>query len=518
MMPCSNILVFAAENELAVILHTLRGEGYLASGTHIYTDLVDQLNQQTFGLVLIAITPWESVLASLQEQYPQIPVILLIPDLEVRTAIQGIKAGATDCLDRNKLTDLGSMLRSLGLDQPLDQIKIKPPNNKPANNEDYFYSLIQNLTIGVMIQGPQAEILVSNPAATRLLGLTEDQLLGKTSFDPDWIVLHEDGSPFAASEHPVPQVIATGKAVHNVIMGVYHPLEQDFIWLSVNADPHLDKDNKVQQVICTFSDIGTLKKEEILRRKALEERLVRENMEFQNTERLKINQLKDVFLSTVSHELRTPISNIRMAIHMLKKQSLTSKQSSYVKILDQECSREIELINDLLEVQKLESGSRMFYPEEIVLEPWIADLVDSFEERILEKKQSLEFKIDPHLPTLITDRGALERIITELLNNACKYTPEGEWINLYFGKLDDKFVQILVTNSGVEIPETEIPSVFDKFYRIPVLDLWQQPGTGLGLSLVQELVSLLRGTIKVQSAENITNFTILIPCLTLESL
>jgi PAS domain-containing protein len=69
------------------------------------------------------------------------------------------------------------------------------------------------------MQGPRAEILLSNPAALELLGLTEDQLLGKTSFDPEWKVIHEDGSPFPGDTHPVPVAIATRKAVHGVIMG-----------------------------------------------------------------------------------------------------------------------------------------------------------------------------------------------------------------------------------------------------------------------------------------------------------
>jgi PAS domain-containing protein len=70
----------------------------------------------------------------------------------------------------------------------------------------------------VLLQGPRAEILLSNPAALELLGLTEDQLLGKTSFDPEWKVIH-DGSPFPSDTHPVPVAIATRKAVHGVIMG-----------------------------------------------------------------------------------------------------------------------------------------------------------------------------------------------------------------------------------------------------------------------------------------------------------
>lgn len=120
-------------------------------------------------------------------------------------------------------------------------------------------ALCQN--VGVLIQGPNAEILLSNPAAFELLGLTESQLLGKTSFDPDWNVIAEDGSPFPAQSHPVPQAIATREAVRDVVMGVFCPTRGDRVWLLVNAEPQLALDGSVGQVLCTFSDITQLKEQ-----------------------------------------------------------------------------------------------------------------------------------------------------------------------------------------------------------------------------------------------------------------
>jgi PAS domain-containing protein len=87
-----------------------------------------------------------------------------------------------------------------------------------VDTEEKFKEMVFDMRVGVL-SGPRAEILLSNPAALELLGLTEDQLLGKTSFDPEWKVIHEDGSPFPGDTHPVPVAIATRKAVHGVIMG-----------------------------------------------------------------------------------------------------------------------------------------------------------------------------------------------------------------------------------------------------------------------------------------------------------
>ena len=122
-------------------------------------------------------------------------------------------------------------------------------------SEAKFRNLVWDMQVGVILQNQKAEIILSNPKALELLGLTEDQLLGKTSFDPDWNVIHEDGSPFPGHTHPVPQAIATGLPVHDAIMGVYRPLIGDRVWLLVDAEPQLNPDGTVFQVVCSFIDI-----------------------------------------------------------------------------------------------------------------------------------------------------------------------------------------------------------------------------------------------------------------------
>jgi PAS domain S-box-containing protein len=129
-------------------------------------------------------------------------------------------------------------------------------------SETKFRNLIWDLPVGVILQGPNAEIIMSNPIAFELLGLTEDQLLGKTSYDPDWNVIHEDGSPFPGEMHPVPQVIKTLKSVTNVVMGVYHPIIKQRVWLLVDAVPEFNSDGSLRQVLCTFNNITERKKAE----------------------------------------------------------------------------------------------------------------------------------------------------------------------------------------------------------------------------------------------------------------
>ncbi len=125
-----------------------------------------------------------------------------------------------------------------------------------------FVTLARDLQIGVMTQGPDAGILHCNPKALELLGLTEDQLRGRTSFDPTWNVIHEDGTPFPGPTHPVPTAIATRRAVRGVVMGVFRPTTQDRVWLLVDAIPETDPDGTLRQVVCTFTDITARKKAE----------------------------------------------------------------------------------------------------------------------------------------------------------------------------------------------------------------------------------------------------------------
>jgi len=239
----------------------------------------------------------------------------------------------------------------------------------------------------------------------------------------------------------------------------------------------------------------------------------------------RLNQLKDDFLSTVSHELRTPVSNMKMAMQMLgialnrestlfyeltKPPTEQSKVARYFQILHNECEREISLINDLLDLQRLDSGDEALVLTTIRIQDWLPPLVAPFQAQAQKRQQSLEVQVAAQLPALICDHASVGRVISELLNNACKYTPPEERIIVAARATTEK-IELSVTNFGVEIPPCEQKRIFDKFYRIPSADPWKQGGTGLGLALVQKLVSHLGGTIEVESGSSQTCFTVSLP-------
>ncbi|NJL84909.1 MAG: GAF domain-containing protein [Leptolyngbyaceae cyanobacterium SM1_1_3] len=240
----------------------------------------------------------------------------------------------------------------------------------------------------------------------------------------------------------------------------------------------------------------------------------------------RLNTLKDDFLSTVSHELRTPVTSMRVALQLLgvtlnqeldleselqKPKPEQGRIARYYQILQEECEREISLINDLLDLQRLDVGNHPIYPRPIQLQSWLPRIFDSFQARAKSRQQQLELQVPASMEKIVSDEASLERVVAELLNNACKYTPPGGNICLSVKRSKSGQIQFCVVNTGVEIPAEEMPRIFDKFYRVPSADPWKQGGTGLGLALVQKLLMHLQGNIQATSGKNQTCFTFELP-------
>ncbi|MDX2228289.1 MAG: response regulator [Leptolyngbyaceae cyanobacterium bins.349] len=243
----------------------------------------------------------------------------------------------------------------------------------------------------------------------------------------------------------------------------------------------------------------------------------------------RLNQLKDDFLSTISHELRTPIASMKMIIRLLtsmtdqgrtlieeisKSSAQDNKVVQYFTVLQEECDRELALVEDLLTLQHVEAGTFASQPSPINLQDLICHLIEPFEARAQNQQQILQVNLASNLPNLKLDPRLFNRIITELLSNACKYTPAGGTISIATDLMQDpinhakKYLQLTITNTGIELAPEERLRVFDKFYRIPNNDPWRHGGTGLGLALVKKLVEQMAGEIIVESTNNQTCFIV----------
>lgn len=231
-----------------------------------------------------------------------------------------------------------------------------------------------------------------------------------------------------------------------------------------------------------------------------------------------LNRLKDEFLSTVSHELRTPITNIKLAIELLRMATTKERRNQYLEILDQETVREANLINDLLDLQQLQAIPQPLKLERLVLQDWLLQLIEPFHPRFTARQQQFQMHCPESLPAIATETASLQRILTELLNNACKYTAPQQQIiltvSLHIAEVEPPIgngTVVFEMRNQALIPAAELPKIFDKFYRCPNADPWKQGGTGLGLALVKKLVERLQGELQVTSANGWTQFTIKLP-------
>jgi signal transduction histidine kinase len=250
---------------------------------------------------------------------------------------------------------------------------------------------------------------------------------------------------------------------------------------------------------------------------ALRQARLYNSAQVQVSELARLNQLKDDFLSTISHELRTPIANIQMSIELLEinlkrlgvLDGSPSSVPQYLAILKKECRREGKLINNLLDFSRLDGDIEPIKLSSTEPDAWLAQLVEPFLVQSYGRHQ-FQLSLPGGLPRLHTDLDHLERVITELLGNAYKYTPEGETIAVGVASHATR-LRFVVSNSGVEIEPEEQGRIFQQFYRIPNSDRWKYGGIGLGLALAKKFTEGLGGQIWVESGHNATTFIVEVP-------
>lgn len=257
-------------------------------------------------------------------------------------------------------------------------------------------------------------------------------------------------------------------------------------------------------------------------------------LDIQLAEVRQLQDLKENFLAMTSHELRTPLSNIKLAIRLLEtvleQQDLSTLQEQataqaldrYLTILREQCDQELNLVNDLLDIRSIDADEFPLELMPIQLQYWLPHIVEAFQERIQAQQQTLHVAVFPDLPAIVSDLPALTRVVTELVNHACKYAPPGGHIRVSAQPLalpqtsdiqefGSEWIQLQIINSGDDIPINEQAHIFEPFYRIPQNDRWKYGGTGLGLALVKKLVEHLMGSIDVTSKPGWTIFTLRLP-------
>lgn len=234
------------------------------------------------------------------------------------------------------------------------------------------------------------------------------------------------------------------------------------------------------------------------------------------TEQEKLDRQRKDFVANVSHELRTPLTTIKSYLEALDEGALQDKETAarFVGVARQEADRMTRLIQELLQLSRLEAKQSRFHRHAADLEAILVDVTDRFHFQSIQKNISFSAHIPSLLPRVYVDQDKIEQVLDNLISNAIKYTPEGGAVTIVAQRKEDGMVEVSVADSGMGIPKQDLGRIFERFYRVDKARSRSLGGTGLGLSISQEIIQAHGGTIEIHSEYKkgtIVSFT-LPPC------
>ena len=217
------------------------------------------------------------------------------------------------------------------------------------------------------------------------------------------------------------------------------------------------------------------------------------------TEHVKLDTMRTEFVADVSHELKTPITSILGYADTLLEDDCDEQTSKkFLNRISTQANRMAELVEDLLTLSRYDAGMIKSRVEEFDLGELVKTTYDSLTFEIEKKNQKAECFVTADVPHVMADRAGIERVITNILTNAIKYTPENGEIKIYVGFVyNDAYIKVIDT--GIGIPEEDLEKVFERFYRVDKARTREMGGTGLGLSIAKEILEKNNSKININS-------------------
>ena len=378
--------------------------------------------------------------------------------------------------------------------------------------------LFETMEVGVVYQTPDGRIEAANPAAEKILGLTLDQMQGLTSMDPRWRAIREDGSNLPGAEHPAMVALRTGHPVRDVVMGVFHPQDNAYRWISVTAVPEFHEGEAAPyRVYTTFADMTARRQaeEKIQRINAeLEARVARRTADLQAARDAadRANKAKSEFLSRMSHELRTPLNAILgfAQILRLRSEKATSVQrEEYMAHIEKAGWHLLELINEVLDLSRIEAGRMVVSHEPVQLQRLCAECL----QLVQPLTRSAGIAVVDHTTAgeplfAFGDRTRLSQVLMNLLSNAVKYNRRGGSITVTLRAVDDDWVELGLADTGPGFTQEQLRHLYEPFNRLGA-EVSATEGTGIGLVVTKRLTELMGGRLDLVTTEGVgSRFTV----------
>lgn len=312
---------------------------------------------------------------------------------------------------------------------------------------------------GVMVIDTKGEILLMNQALKYFLCIREEWV-GKKPLEIARNLEIQD---------IVDKVLKRTSGVESRQISIFMPQEKTLL---VHAAPVV-RDNTVEGAVLVFHDITTLRQ---------------------------LEKMRQDFVANVSHELRTPISTIKGYAETLLDGALDDRDNArdFLKIICSDADRLAKLIEDLLDLSKIESGKLELHLNRIDLGPMIQQAVGHFRNQIHTKSLSVAIDIQKGLPDVLAEEGLIAQVLLNLIDNAVKYSDENGKI-MISAHPDQGFVRLDISDTGIGIPQEDIPRVFERFYRVDKARSRELGGTGLGLAIVKHIIQAHHGDVTVKS-------------------
>lgn len=327
-------------------------------------------------------------------------------------------------------------------------------------------------------------IRFANPAAGQATGNEVDELLGRTAHD----ALHprdEDGVPHDVEGCPITAALRDGQA-HQVLEDVYERRDGTRFPVEYTATP-IEEDGEVSGAVVVFKDI---------------------------TERREIDRMKDEFTSVVSHELRTPLTSIRGSLGLLAGGVLGPLPEKAQRMLDIAVSntdRLVRLINDILDIERMESGRVTMQRQEIAVLEVMRGAMESV--GAMAAGVGVRLEVEPIEARVWADPDRLTQMLTNLLSNAIKFSPPGATVSTTARRSGEEIL-FAVADEGRGIPEDKLETIFERFQQVDASDSRDKGGTGLGLAICRSIVEQHGGRIWAESApDEGATFVVSLPAL-----